>query len=137
MHPEKVTVWCGLWDGGIIGPYFFKDDANRRLHKTFFLPKRQELDLYDIWFQQDSAACHKARVTVDLLLNEFDEHFILRSGTVDWPPRSCDLTPLDYFLWSYVKSDTDKSASIDALEDSTEAFIREIPDEMLERVCQT
>ena len=20
MHPEKVTVWCGLWAGGIIGP---------------------------------------------------------------------------------------------------------------------
>lgn len=24
LHPEKVTVWCGLWSGGIIGPYFFK-----------------------------------------------------------------------------------------------------------------
>ena len=28
MHPEKVSVWCGLvWAGGIIGPYFFKDAA--------------------------------------------------------------------------------------------------------------
>ena len=31
MHPEKVTVWRGLWAGGIIGPYFFKDAANRNL----------------------------------------------------------------------------------------------------------
>ena len=31
---------------------------------------------------------------------------------------------------------TDKSASIDALEDNIEAFIREIPAEMLEIVCQ-
>ena len=31
MHPEKVTVWCGLWAGGIIGPYFFKDAANRNV----------------------------------------------------------------------------------------------------------
>ncbi|GFT84351.1 DUF4817 domain-containing protein [Trichonephila clavipes] len=26
LHPEKLTVWCTLWAGGIIGPYFFKND---------------------------------------------------------------------------------------------------------------
>ncbi|GFW98813.1 hypothetical protein TNCV_2837741 [Trichonephila clavipes] len=25
LHPEKLTVWCALWAGGIIGPYFFKN----------------------------------------------------------------------------------------------------------------
>lgn len=24
LHLEKGTVWCGLYVGGIIGPYFFK-----------------------------------------------------------------------------------------------------------------
>ncbi|GFW23841.1 CD109 antigen [Trichonephila clavipes] len=24
LHPEKLTVWCALWAGGTIGPYFFK-----------------------------------------------------------------------------------------------------------------
>ena len=45
---------------------------------------------------------------------------------------------LDYFLWSYVKSlaYTDKPTSIDALADNIEAFIREIPAKMFERVCQ-
>ena len=27
LHPLKTTVWCGLWAGGIIGPYFFKDET--------------------------------------------------------------------------------------------------------------
>ena len=47
-------------------------------------------------------------------------------------------TPLDYFLWGWVKAHvyTDKLGSIDILEDNIEAFIREIPTEMLERVCQ-
>lgn len=27
FYPEKVTVWCGLHAGGIIGPYFFKNKA--------------------------------------------------------------------------------------------------------------
>ena len=46
--------------------------------------------------------------------------------------------PLDYFLWSYGKAHccTDKSASIDALEDSIGEFIAEMPAEMLERVCR-
>ncbi|GFU79310.1 uncharacterized protein TNCV_2138331 [Trichonephila clavipes] len=22
LHPEKLTAWCALWAGGIIGPYF-------------------------------------------------------------------------------------------------------------------
>jgi hypothetical protein len=25
-------------------------------------------------------------------------------GPVQWPPRSPDLTPLDYFLWGYLKT---------------------------------
>ncbi|CAI6355760.1 unnamed protein product [Macrosiphum euphorbiae] len=28
MHPQKVTGWCGFWSGGIIGPYFFQNEAS-------------------------------------------------------------------------------------------------------------
>ena len=75
---------------------------------------------------------------MDLLRGEFGEHFISRSGPVNWPPRSCDLTSLDYFLCGYVKAHvyTHMPASIDALEENIEAFIREIPAEMLETECQ-
>ena len=79
---------------------------------------------------------------MDLLRGEFGEPFITRPGPANWPPRLCDLTFLDYFLWGFVKAHvyTDKPASIDTLEDYIEAFIREIPAEMLaemwERVCQ-
>ena len=91
-----------------------------------------------MWFQQDGATCHTALVTMDLLRGEFDEYFISPSGPVKYQPRSFDLTLLDLFLWGYVKAHiyTDKLASIDALEDNTEAYIREIPPETLERVCQ-
>lgn len=27
MHPQKITVWCCLWPGGILGPYFFEEDG--------------------------------------------------------------------------------------------------------------
>ena len=31
LHPEKLTVWCALWAGGIIGLYFFKNDAGQNV----------------------------------------------------------------------------------------------------------
>ena len=75
---------------------------------------------------------------MDLLRDEFGGHLMSYSGPVIWLSRSCDLTPLDYLLWDYVKTHvyTDKPASIDALEDNNETFIREISAEMLDRVCQ-
>lgn len=148
MHPKKVTVWCGLWAGGIIGPYFFKGDDGRNITVNgeryrvmiddFFMPKMEELDMPDMWFQQDGATCHTARESMAKLRAAFGEQFISRFGPVNWPPRSCDLTPLDYFLWGHVKAHVyrDKPATIDALEANIEAFIHEIPADMLERVCQ-
>ncbi|GFU26960.1 hypothetical protein TNCV_1151411 [Trichonephila clavipes] len=31
LHQEKLTVWCALWAGGIIGPYFFKNDEGHNV----------------------------------------------------------------------------------------------------------
>ncbi|GFW44047.1 putative DD41D transposase [Trichonephila clavipes] len=31
LHPKKLTVWCALWAGGIIGPYFFKNDEGHNV----------------------------------------------------------------------------------------------------------
>ncbi|GFV59244.1 histone-lysine N-methyltransferase SETMAR [Trichonephila clavipes] len=49
LHPEKLTVWCALWAGGIIGPYFFKNDEShnvtvngdryRAMITNFFIPE--------------------------------------------------------------------------------------------------
>ncbi|GFU59067.1 uncharacterized protein TNCV_2933641 [Trichonephila clavipes] len=45
------------------------------------------------------------------------DRLISRFGPVNWPPRSCDLTPVDYFLWGYVKSlvYADKPQTLDHL----------------------
>ncbi|GFW39865.1 uncharacterized protein TNCV_4358601 [Trichonephila clavipes] len=113
-YPEKLTVWCALWAGGIIGPYFFKNDEGhnvavngdryRAMITNFFIPELNNHDVQELWFQQDGATCHTARATIDLLKDTFGDRLISRFGPVNWSPRSCDLTPLDYFLWGYVQS---------------------------------
>ncbi|GFV43280.1 putative transposable element [Trichonephila clavipes] len=121
LHPEKLTVWCALWAGGIIGPYFFKNDEGHKL-----------------WFQQDGATCHTARATIDLLKDSFGNRLIPRFGPVNWPPRSCDLTPLDYFLWGYFKSlvYADKPQTLDHLEGNIRRVIADIRPQMLEKVIE-
>ena len=52
----------------------------REMMYNLFLHKMQELDLHDMWFQQDGGTCQTARGTMDLLRGEFGEHFISRSG---------------------------------------------------------
>ncbi|GFU08102.1 putative transposable element [Trichonephila clavipes] len=114
LHPEKLTAWCALWTGGIIGPYFFKNDEGhnvtvngdryRAMITNFFIPELNNHDVQELWFQQDGATCHTALATIDSLKDTFGDRLISRFGPVNWPPRSCDLTPLDYFLWGYVKS---------------------------------
>ncbi|GFS92704.1 uncharacterized protein TNCV_1161301 [Trichonephila clavipes] len=95
--------------------------------------RRQEL-----WFQQDGATCHTARATIDLLKDTFGDRLISRFGPVNWPPRSCDLTPLDYFLWGYVKSlvYADKPQTLDHLEDNIRRVIADIRPQMLEKVIE-
>ncbi|GFV11544.1 transposase [Trichonephila clavipes] len=71
---------------------------------NFFIPELNNHAVQGLWFQQDGATCHTARATIDLLKDTFGDRLISRFGPMNWPPRSCDLTPLDYFLWGYVKS---------------------------------
>ena len=59
----------------------------------------------DVWFQQDGATSHTNRETIALLRSKFDDRTISRNSEVNWPPRSYDLTLLDYFVWGYLKSE--------------------------------
>ncbi|GFU68920.1 DUF4817 domain-containing protein [Trichonephila clavipes] len=73
--------------------------------------------------------------TIDLLKDTFGDRLISRFGPVNWPPRSCDLTPLDYFLWGYVKSlvYADKSQTLDHLEDNIRRVIADIRPQMFKK----
>ena len=79
-------------------------------------------------FQQDGATCHTAEATLYVLRPVFEDRIISRRADVVWPHRSCDLTPLDYYLWVAVrnKSYADKLQTIDALKDNIREAIGEI-----------
>ncbi|KMQ84622.1 hypothetical protein RF55_17439, partial [Lasius niger] len=69
-----INIWMGIIGDHLIGPYM--------------LPPRLNGPIYVRFLEEQ----------------EFGERWIGRTGPVQWPPRSPDLTPLEFFLWGYLKS---------------------------------
>ncbi len=113
QRPLKRNVWAGILGNGIIGPFFI--DGNLDGPKYVLLLHhhivpamqasaiRQNIPWNEVIFQQDGAPAHFARIVRDYLDIVFPNRWIGRQGTVEWPPRSPDLTPLDYYLWGFLK----------------------------------
>ena len=94
----------------------------------FLFTKIEEEDIGNTWFQQDGATCHTAEATLDVLLPVFEDRIFSRRANVVWPTPSCDLTPLDYYLWGANKDKcyADKPETIDALKCNIREAIGEI-----------
>jgi hypothetical protein len=60
--------------------------------------------LNPIWLQLDGAPANFARPVRQWLNNNYPRRWIGRRGFIAWPPRSCDITPLDFFLWGHIKT---------------------------------
>ena len=62
-------------------------------------------DRFDrLWWAQDGAPAHRRIIVREFLAEVFNNRVIGLGHEHEWPPRSPDLTPCDYFLWGYVKS---------------------------------
>ena len=59
----------------------------REMITNFLWPELEDLDVDDMWFQQDGATCHIANGTMVFLRNKFNGRVISRNGDVNWPPR--------------------------------------------------
>ena len=84
----------------------------------FLFTKIEEENIGNIWFQPDGAKCHTAEAIFDVLRRIFEDRITSLRADVVWPPRNCDLTQLDYYLWGTVKDKcyVDKPETMDALQ---------------------
>jgi len=115
LHSEKVTVWAALSKDGIIGPFFFEDQDGHAetinserylcILKKKFVPalRRKGFSLDHIWFQQDGATPHTSSAVLDWIKDTFEDRVISLKTQYAWPPHSPDLSPLDFYLWGFLK----------------------------------
>lgn len=118
---EKVTVWAGIFGNGrIVGPYFFEGNVDKNSYLAmldeFVVPNiRNQLGMGNNgrftrgWWIQDAAPAHRAEEVVQRLRQLFGNRVIALGFEHEWPPRSCDLSPLDFFLWGYLKNQVYKT----------------------------
>lgn len=109
LHSPKINVWCAVSSNCIIGPFFFEDST---VNGQNYLKMLEEY-LYPILlrkrihrrvvFQQDGAPPHYDKRVRDWLTEKFPGRWIGRRGAIEWAPRSPDLSPVDFFLWGYLK----------------------------------
>ncbi len=115
---HKVNVWVGLMgNGNIIGPFFFRQNIDGENYLEMIneqvVPALRRIRRFRAnrngpfvraWWVQDGAPCHRRRIVSERLRELFGDRVVALNRNVEWPPRSPDLTPLDFFLWGYLKS---------------------------------
>ena len=90
LHSPKLTVWCAISQFGVIGPYFFEEDGvtvtvNSERYvamlQNYLQPRMEEIieneGLGVVWFQQDGATAHTARISLNILRHTFPDVWCL------------------------------------------------------------
>lgn len=100
----SVNVWCGMWGGNIVGPFFIDgtlttEKYNHLLRNDLedYLDNVPLLERQALIFQQDGAPAHNANINRTYLNETYGEKWIGTNGPIKWSPRSPDLSPLDFF----------------------------------------
>lgn len=140
-NTPKINVWCAMSADGIIGPYFFEENVNAENYlemlENFFWPRiRNKKIASEIMFQQDGAPPHYGANVRDWLNKRLPGRWIGRRGPIEWAARSPDLTPLDFFLWGYVKQKVYNKThkNLDELRASITNVIKSISKETMNKV---
>lgn len=138
QYSFKTNVWVGFSeDANLLGPFFFRENLNSGRYLMLlenqlsaFLDELPLNKRERFWFMQDGASVHSTQQVTTWLNNKLGENWIGRRSRYFWPPRSPDLTPLDFWFWGYVKMEVYKQRpfeNIDELEQTIREVIGQIP----------
>lgn len=135
----SCNVWVGLMGNQICGPHFLPPRLNGVLFHQFLEEDLEDL-LEDVplnqrignWIQMDGAPAHSARQVTEWLDTNYPQRWIGRYrgagqnedlipvlGPVNWPARSPDLNPLDFWFWGHIKGEVYQTAvnTVEELQD--------------------
>ena len=69
----------------------------QKMLTDYWIPALNETNISNHFVQ------HTTRPNMEILRAKFPGNLITRIGDVEWPARSPDLSPFDYFFWAYLK----------------------------------
>jgi hypothetical protein len=110
LHSPRLTVWAAIGHQGVVGPFFFEENINGvnyldMLQQRFIPAVQHWPSFHRMIFMQDGAPPHWSVAVRNYLTATFPNRWMGRgSPSYPWPPYSPDLTPMDFFLWGFIKS---------------------------------
>lgn len=144
MNSPGIAVWAGIWVGGIIGPFFFDGNVTggsylEMLQEDIVPAIENEMNIEETIYMHDGAPAHYAQSVRHFLDKTFPDRWIGRRGWIDWPPRSPDLTPMDFFLWAVIKDRVyaTKPQNLQELKDAIITEIQSLPVKSCQSACQS
>lgn len=106
----SINVWAGIIGTQIIGPWVIDGSLSSEKFRNFL---RDTLQPYlenvplairqQMWLQLDGCPAHSAHICRQHLDQMFPERWIGRHSTIQFPPRSPDLTCMDFYFWGRIK----------------------------------
>jgi len=134
QNRPKVAVWCGMTANRVIGPHLLRDTMNAERYlqmlEDYVWPVVSGWENIDeLVFMHDGAPPHFALIVHPWLDQNFPGRWLGRRGPHEWPARSPDLTPCDFFLWGWTKEDVyrAKPHTMEHLEDRIRNVITKVP----------
>lgn len=120
---RSVNVWCGIHRNKIIGPVFIDGRLTGASYLNLLENDIEEhideiplMRRHTMVWQHDGAPPHNVRAVTNFL-NEKYPLWIGRFGQINWPARSPDLNPLDFFLWGTLKTKIYEDGEIADIDD--------------------
>ena len=113
---RKVNVLAAMvGDNTLIGPVFIDGNLtgnkyltiiNQQIARTLRRQFGEQNNgaIRRVWFFQDGATPHRTVAVRNRLQELFPNRVVGLNHGIEWPPRSPDLTPLDFFLWGHIQS---------------------------------
>ncbi|XP_023312720.1 uncharacterized protein LOC111692828 [Anoplophora glabripennis] len=125
QHNFKLNVWASTIGNRLVAYHIFDGNLNGDVYYEFLdnrlFPLLEDLPLdlrRNMFFMHDGAPPHFSLQVRRWLNEHFPNRWIGRGADapIHWPPRSPDLNPLDFVVWSLVKEKV-YSSEINSIEE--------------------
>lgn len=145
---EKIMCWAGCVDGKVLQIRWMIDGNNDHISMTgpvyaeeIIRPVWQEVrrEAGHYYWQQDGARAHTTNANLELLQQLFPDRVISDRLETAWPPRSPDLTPIDFWFWPRVEAVV-RRQNPETLEDlmaAVEAVAHDLDPDEIRRSCRS
>jgi hypothetical protein len=138
----KVTVWYGMTATSVIGPYLLRDTMNSQCYLQMLqdyvwptVSRWENID--DLIFMQDGGPPHFSNAVRAWLGEKFPGHWLGQCRPHEWPSRSPDLTPCDFFLCAKDEVYHTKPRTLKELEARIRNVITNVPHKFLQKTVDS